>query len=76
MTDKIQLLSLDHDLKPESEQELAADMMKVCAIYIECRHGISTATEDAWIRVESVANEIIRRRDAEAARKGKVSING
>ena len=76
MNDKIQLLSLDYDLTHESEQELAADMMKVCAIYIECRHGISTATEDAWIRVEYVANEIIRRRDVEAAGKAEVNNDG
>ena len=69
MKDKIKLLSLDYDLKPISENELASTMMEVCAIYIECMHGISTATSDALIRVEHVAGEIIRRRDVEVARK-------
>ena len=76
MKDKIKLLSLDYDLKPISEQELAGTMMEVCAIYIECMHGISTATGEALIRVEHVANEIIRRRDIEAARKEKVTNDG
>ena len=73
MKSEIKLLSLDYDLKPISEQELAGTMMEVCAIYIECMHGISTATGEALIRVEYVANEIIRRRDVEAARKEEQS---
>ena len=73
MKDEIKLLSLDYDLKPISEQELSGTMMEVCAIYIECMHGISTATGEALVRVEHVANEIIRRRDAEAARKEEQS---
>lgn len=76
MKDKIKLLSLDYDLTHESEQELTATMMKVCAIYIECMHGISTATGEARIRVEHVAEEIIRRRDAEAAGKEEETNNG
>lgn len=63
MKDKVKLLSLDYDLKPISEQDLASTMMEVCAIYIECLHGISTATGDARLRVECVAGEVIRRRD-------------
>lgn len=73
MNDEVKLLRLDYDLKPISEQELARTMMEVCAIYIECMHGISTATGEALIRVEHVANEVIRRRDVEAARKEKVN---
>lgn len=69
MKDEIKLLSLDHDLKPISEQELATTMMEVCAIYTECRHAISTATEDAWIRVEYVAEEITRRQNMKAVEK-------
>lgn len=76
MKDKIQLLSLDYDLTHESEQEFTETMMKVCAIYIECMHGISTATGEALIRVEYVADEIIRRRDAEAARTEEEINNG
>ena len=66
---EISLLSLDYDLKPISEQELIGTMMEVCAIYIECLHGISTATGEARIRVEYVAEEIMRRREMEAVRK-------
>ena len=62
MNDEIKLLSLGYDLKPISEQEIAGTMMEVCAIYIECIHGISTETEEARIRVEYVAEEIMRRR--------------
>ena len=69
MKDKIKLLSLDYDLKPISEKELAVIMMEACAVYNECQHSIPTATEDAWIRVEYVAEEITRRRDMDAVRK-------
>lgn len=69
MKGEIKLLSLDYDLTHESEQELAATMMEVCAIYIECMHGISTATGDAWTRVEYVAEEIMRRHNMDAVRK-------
>ena len=69
MKDKIKLLSLDHDLKPINEKELAVIMMEACAVYNECQHSIPTSTKDAWTRVEYVAEEIIRRRDMDAVRK-------
>ena len=69
MKSKIKLLSLDYDLKPISEHKLAVIMMEVCAVYNECQHSIPTAIEDAWIRVEYVAEEIMRRRDMDAVRK-------
>ena len=69
MKSEIKLISLDYDLKPISEKELAIVMMEACAVYNECQHSIPTATKDAWIRVEYVAQEIIRRRDTEAVRK-------
>ena len=69
MADKIKLLSLDYDLKPISEQELAVIMMEACAVYNECQHSIPTSIKDAWTGVEYVAEEIIRRRDMEAVRK-------
>jgi hypothetical protein len=61
MKDKIKLLSLDQDLKPISEKELAIIMMEACAVYNECQHGIPEAIKDAWIRVEYVAEEIMLR---------------
>jgi hypothetical protein len=61
MEDKIQLLSLDYDLKPISNKELAITMMEACAVYNECQHSIPASTEDAWIRVEYVAEEILLR---------------
>ena len=61
MKDKIKLLSLDYDLKPISEMELAIIMMEACAVYNECQHGIPTAIKDAWTRVEYVAEEILLR---------------
>ena len=61
MKDKLELLSLDHDLKPISEKELAIFMMEACAVYNECRHSIPTSIKDAWIRVEYVAEEILLR---------------
>ena len=69
MKGKVKLLSLDYNLKPISEQKLAVIMMEACAVYNECQHGIPTATKDAWVRVEYVSEEIIRRRDMEAVRK-------
>ena len=69
MKSEIKLLSLDYDLKPISEKELAVIMMEACAVYNECQHSIPTATGGAWIRVEYVAQEIIRRRNTEAVRK-------
>ena len=63
MKGEVKLLSLDYDLKPISEQELAIIMMEACAVYNECQHSIPTATEDAWIRVEYVAEEILLRAD-------------
>ena len=69
MKDEIELLSLDHDLKPISEKELAIIMMEVCAVYNECQHGIPTAIKDAWTRVEYVAEEIMRRHNMDAVRK-------
>ena len=61
MKGEIKLLSLDYDLKPISEKELTIIMMEACAVYNECQHGIPTAIEDAWIRVEYVAEEILLR---------------
>ena len=61
MKSEIKLLSLDYDLKPISEKELATTMMEVCAVYNECQHGIPTSIKDAWIRVEYVAEEILMR---------------
>ena len=69
MKNKIQLLRLDYNLKPISEKELAVIMMEACAVYNECLHSIPTVADEAWIRVEYVAEEIIRRRDMEAVRK-------
>lgn len=61
MKGEIKLLSLDYDLKPISEMELAIIMMEACAVYNECQHGIPTSIKDAWIRVEYVAEEILLR---------------
>ena len=61
MKDEIKLLSLDYDLKPISEEELAIVMMEACAVYNECQHGIPTLVKDAWTRVEYVAEEILLR---------------
>lgn len=63
MKTKIELLSLDYDLKSISEQKLATTMMEVCAVYKECAHTIPKSADDAWIRVEYVAEEIIRRQN-------------
>ena len=63
MKKEIKLLKLDYDLKSISEQELAIIMMEACAVYNECRNSIPTSTDDAWIRIEHVAEEIIRRQN-------------
>ena len=69
MKSEIKLLRLDYDLKPISEQKLAVIMMEACAVYNECRHSIPTVTDDAWIRVEYVADEITRRQNMKAVEK-------
>ena len=62
MKNEIKLLRLDYDLKSISEQELAIIMMEACAVHNECSHNIPKSANEAWIRVEHVAEEIIRRR--------------
>lgn len=69
MKNEIKFLNLDRDLKPISEQELAIVMMEACAVYNECQHSIPTSIEDAWTRVEYVAEEITRRHNMDAVRK-------
>lgn len=56
----IKLLRKDFDLTVIGDQELATTMMEACATYTECRHGLSTATGEAWDRVMMVAKEITR----------------
>ena len=63
MKNEIKLLRLDYDLKSISEQKLAIIMMEVCAVHKECSHSIPKSANDAWIRVEYVAKEIIRRQN-------------
>lgn len=63
MKNEIKLLKLDHDLKSISEQELAVIMMEACAVYNECSHNIPESANDAWVRVEYVAEEITRRQN-------------
>ena len=69
MKSEIKLLSLDYDLKPTSEKELAIIMMEACAVYNECQHGIPALIKGAWYRVEYVAEEITRRHNMDAVRK-------
>lgn len=76
MKSKLKLLNLDYDLKPISEHGLFIIMMEACAVFNECQHSIPTSIEDARIRVEHVANEIIRRHDMETERKEKVNNDG
>lgn len=64
MMEQIRLLSKEYDITSISEVELAATMKQCCETYIMCMYEMSSAMLDARDRVEHVASEIIRRREA------------